>query len=66
MAAALLLRTKISSNMLIAVFPLSPLLAIVLWRPDPARLRAWALRGAAAVSLGALALSPLIAVGKAW
>jgi 4-amino-4-deoxy-L-arabinose transferase-like glycosyltransferase len=65
-AAALALRTKISSNMLIGVFPLSPLAAIVWLRPDPARARAWALRGAMAVSLGALALSPLIAVGKAW
>ena len=52
--------------MLIGVFPLTPLLAIVLLRPDPARLRRWSLRGAVAVSLGALALSPLIAVGKAW
>jgi hypothetical protein len=65
-AAALALRTKISSNMLIGVFPLSPLAAIVWLRPDPAQLRLWALRGATFVSLGALALSPLIAVGKAW
>ncbi|HXT06740.1 MAG TPA: glycosyltransferase family 39 protein [Roseiarcus sp.] len=65
-AAALALRTKISSNMLIGVFPLSPLVAIVYWRPDPARARRWALAAAALVSLGALALSPLIAVGKAW
>ena len=65
-AAALALRTKISSNMLIGVFPLSPLAAIFWLRPDPARLRLWALRGAASVSLGALLLSPLIAVGKAW
>ncbi len=64
--AALLLRTKISSNMLIGVFPLSPLLAIAWLRPDPARLRRWALAGATMLSLGALALSPLIAVGKAW
>ena len=64
--AALALRTKISSNMLIGVFPLSPLVAIVWLRPDPARLRLWALRGATAISLGTLALSPLIAVGKAW
>ena len=66
LAAALALRTKLSSNMLIGVFPLSPLLAIALWRPDPARLRLWALRGATAVSLGALLASPLIGVGKAW
>ena len=64
--AALALRTKISSNMLIGVFPLSPLLAIAWLRPDPARLRKCALIGAATLSLGALALSPLIAVGKAW
>ena len=65
-AAALVLRTKISSNMLIGVFPLSPLLAIALLQPAPARVRGWALSGAAAVSLGALLLSPFIAVGKAW
>jgi 4-amino-4-deoxy-L-arabinose transferase-like glycosyltransferase len=64
--AALALRTKLSSNMLIGVFPLTPLLAIELWRPDPARLRFWTLRGATALSVGALALSPIIAVGKAW
>ena len=64
-AAALALRTKLSSNMLIGVFPLTPLLAIEGLRPDPARLRRWSLHAATAVSLGALALSPLIAVGKA-
>ncbi len=65
--AALVLRTKISSNMLIGVFPLSPLLAIQVLAPaDPARLRLWAMRGATIVSLGALLLSPLIAVAKAW
>ena len=65
-AAAFALRTKLSSNMLIGVFPLSPLAAMAWARPEPARLRRWAMRGAAAVSLGALALSPLVAVGKAW
>jgi 4-amino-4-deoxy-L-arabinose transferase-like glycosyltransferase len=65
-AAALALRTKLSANMLIAVFPLTPLLALELLRPEPERIRRWALRGAAGVTLGALALSPLIAVGKAW
>jgi 4-amino-4-deoxy-L-arabinose transferase-like glycosyltransferase len=64
--AALLLRTKLSSNMLMAVFPLSPLLAIAIWRPEPARLWRWTLRAAMAVSLGALLLSPVIAVAKAW
>ena len=64
--AALLLRTKLSSNMLISVFPLSPLLAIALWRPEPSLLWRWTRRAAMAVSLGALLLSPLIAVGKAW
>ena len=65
--AALILRTKLSSNMLIGVFPLSPLLAIE-WLPpvDVARLRRWSLMGATGVTLGALALSPLIALGKAW
>ena len=64
--AALALRTKLSSNMLIGIFPLAPLLAMDLLRPEPVRLRLWALRGATAISLGALALSPLIGVGKAW
>jgi hypothetical protein len=34
--------------------------------PDPARLKRWALRAAAVVSLGALAASPLVAAGKGW
>jgi 4-amino-4-deoxy-L-arabinose transferase-like glycosyltransferase len=64
---ALALRTKISSNMLIGVFPLSPLLAMQFLAPtDPSRLRRYALRGATLLSLGALLLSPLVAVGKAW
>ena len=64
--AAFVLRTKLSSNMLIGVFPLTPLLAMELWRADPARLRLWAERAALLVSLGALIASPAIAVGKAW
>jgi hypothetical protein len=53
--------------MLIGVFPLSPLLAMQFLRPsDPSRLRCWTLRGATFLSLGALLLSPLVAVGKAW
>jgi len=65
--AALCLRTKISSNMLIGAFPLSPLLAMQFLAPaDPLRLRRYALRGATFLSLGALMLSPLVAVGKAW
>jgi 4-amino-4-deoxy-L-arabinose transferase-like glycosyltransferase len=63
--AALILRTKISSNMLIGVFPLTPLAAMSYGRPDPARLRRWAMRGAVILSLGALAASPLVAIGKA-
>jgi 4-amino-4-deoxy-L-arabinose transferase-like glycosyltransferase len=64
--AALALRTKISSNMLIAVFPLSPLLAMALLAPEPAKLKRWALRAAVVVSLGALAASPFVALAKAW
>ena len=53
--------------MLIAVFPLTPLLAIDFWRARPGAARSsGALRGAAAAALGALVASPLIAVGKAW
>ncbi len=66
-AAALALRTKISSNMLIGVFSLGPLLAIELFgaRGLP-RLRTWATRGAVVLSLGALLASPAIGFAKAW
>ena len=64
--AAFALRTKLSSNMLIGVFPLTPLLAMAWLRSDPARLRLWAERAALVVSLGALIASPAVAVGKAW
>ena len=65
-AAALALRTKLSSNMLIGVFPLAPLYAIELVRPDLAWLRKWSWRGAIVLALGALALSPLIGLLKSW
>jgi len=67
MLAALTLRTKISTNMMIGIFSLAPLFAIeVLGARGIRRLRRLALRLAALVTLGALAASPVIAVGKAW
>ena len=67
LAAGLALRTKISANMLIGVFPLAPLFMIEMFRARGlARLGFWAPRLAAALSLGALALSPAIALGKTW
>ncbi|HYA73026.1 MAG TPA: glycosyltransferase family 39 protein [Roseiarcus sp.] len=65
--AALALRVKVSTNMLIGTFSLMPLLAMEiagsrrLWR-----LRAAAAGLAAALSLGALAASPAVAWAEAW
>lgn len=67
LAAALALRTKLSANMLIGVFPLAPLMMIEAFGSRGLeRLRMLSTRLAIALSLGALALSPAIAVGKAW
>jgi 4-amino-4-deoxy-L-arabinose transferase-like glycosyltransferase len=66
-AAALALRTKVSTNMLIGTFSLAPLLAIEIARVgDLYRLRWISTRLAAGISLGALAASPAVALGKAW
>jgi 4-amino-4-deoxy-L-arabinose transferase-like glycosyltransferase len=65
--AAFALRTKISTNMLIGVFSLMPLLAIEIAgsrRID--RLRVVAARLAAALTLGALVASPAVALSRAW
>ena len=65
--AALVLRTKVSTNMTIGVFSLVPLLAMeIAGGASAARLGRLAPRLAAALCLGALALSPGIGVGKAW
>jgi hypothetical protein len=65
--AALALRTKVSTNMLIGTFSLMPLLAIEISRArNLYRLRRIATRLAVGVSLGALAASPAVALGKAW
>jgi 4-amino-4-deoxy-L-arabinose transferase-like glycosyltransferase len=65
--AALALRTKISTNMLIGVFPLMPLLAIELaGARGLARLATSAPRLAGALCVGALIASPAVAVTKAW
>ena len=65
--AALALRTKVSTNMTIGVFSLIPLLAMEIAGPTAdARLARLAPRLAAALCLGALALSPAIGLGKAW
>ena len=64
--AAIVLRTKISTNMTIGVFSLVPLLAIeIAGVRDDARLSHIATRLAAALTLISLALSPAIALVKA-
>jgi 4-amino-4-deoxy-L-arabinose transferase-like glycosyltransferase len=65
--AALVLRTKVSTNMTIGVFSLIPLLAMdIAGGASGARLGRLAPRLAAALCLGALALSPAIGLAKAW
>ena len=64
--AAFALRTKISTNMLIGTFSLMPLLAIEVARRDATWLRRISTRLAIGLSLGALAVSPAVAFGKAW
>jgi 4-amino-4-deoxy-L-arabinose transferase-like glycosyltransferase len=65
--AGFVLRTKISTNMMIGTFSLVPLLAIEIIDPPQVerlyRVAAWL---AAALTFGALALSPAIALTKAW
>ncbi|HYA73281.1 MAG TPA: glycosyltransferase family 39 protein [Roseiarcus sp.] len=62
--AAFTVGMKISTNMMISVFSLVPLLAIEI--AGPGRLSRTGLQLAAALTLGALALSPAVALGKAW
>ena len=66
-AAALVLRNKVSTNMLIGTFPLAPLLAsrrrARATSNDSLRL---SLKLAAALSLAALVASPAVAVARAW
>lgn len=58
---------KISTNMMIGVFAPLPLLAIELaGTPHPARLLRVAARLVGVLTLGALALSPAVALTKAW
>ena len=65
--AGVILRTKVSTNMTIGTFSLMPLLAIeIAGSRGLERLRWLSVRLAAGVSLGALAASPAIALGKAW
>jgi 4-amino-4-deoxy-L-arabinose transferase-like glycosyltransferase len=66
-AAALVLRNKVSTNMLIGTFPLAPLLAIeATGARNVERLAALSVKLAAALSLAALVASPAIAVARAW
>ena len=59
--AALALRNKIDSNMLIGVFPLIPLLAIEVTQPfDHAKLKRRAMRLSGALCTGALVASPAV------
>jgi 4-amino-4-deoxy-L-arabinose transferase-like glycosyltransferase len=65
--AGVTLRTKVSTNMLIGTFSLMPLLAIeIAGSRGLERLRWLSTRLAAGLSLGALAVSPAVALGKAW
>jgi len=65
--AALALRTPLSTNMMIGVFSLTPLLAIEAFGARGlARLRLIAARLVAALTLGAFAASPALAVARAW
>jgi Dolichyl-phosphate-mannose-protein mannosyltransferase len=65
--AGLALRTKISTNMLIGTFSLMPLLAIeIAGSRGIERLRRLSTRLAIVLSVGALVVSPAIALGKAW
>jgi 4-amino-4-deoxy-L-arabinose transferase-like glycosyltransferase len=64
-ASALALRTRVTSEMLIGTFPLVPLLAIeIAGTRDIDRLCRISTRLAAAVTLGALAISPAIALAR--
>ena len=66
-AAALVLRNKVSTNMLIGTFPLAPLLAIeATGARNVERLASLSVKLAAALSLAALVASPAIAVARAW
>ena len=66
-AAALVLRNKVSTNMLIGTFPLAPLLAIeATGARNVERLASLSLKLAAALSLAALVASPAVAVARAW
>jgi len=66
-AAAFVLRTKVSTNMLMVTFSLAPLLAIeATGARNVERLAALAVKLAAALSLAALAASPAVAVARAW
>jgi len=65
--AAFVLRTKVSTNMLIGTFSLMPLLAIeIAGSRGVERLRRLSARLAVAVGLCALAASPAVALGKSW
>ncbi len=65
--AGLALRTKVSTNMLIGTFSLMPLLAIeILGSRRVERLSVVAGRLAAALTLGALLASPVVALARAW
>ncbi len=65
--SALVLRTTITEEMMVGIFPLLPLLTIELARlRDPRRLLRIAARLAGVLSLGAVALSPAIAYQRAY
>jgi 4-amino-4-deoxy-L-arabinose transferase-like glycosyltransferase len=66
-AAAFVFRNQISTNMMVGVFSLAPLLAIEIVGPaDLARLRKISFGLAGTLTIGALAASPIVALGTAW
>jgi hypothetical protein len=66
-ASALALRTTVTPEMTIGTFPLVPLLAIeIAGTRDIDRLYRISTRLAAAVTLGALAISPAVALARTW
>ena len=65
-AAAMILQTKVSPNMTMATFSLAPLLAIEWLEPEAIQMRRYAVGLALVVTLGALLVSPLVPVARAW
>lgn len=63
--AAFVIDTKVSTNMTIATFPMLPLFALMLARPEPKRMHKFALIAAGLLTFGPLLASPLVLYVKA-